>query len=60
MNQREKDILILERTVAFEERLADYFKNYEGERGKQWPEEENETTPLEQETPLPPLPSNLA
>ena len=59
MNQRENDILIVEREVAFEKRLADYFKNREGERGQQW-QEENETIPSEQVIPPQLSPNNLA
>ncbi len=59
MNQRENDILVVERTVAFEERLADYFENREGERGQPWQEEENEGTQLEQAIPPQQLPNNL-
>ncbi len=58
MNEREKDILVMERELAFTKRLEDYFKNYEGERGQQWPDE-NETIPLEQAIPPQPLPNNL-
>lgn len=56
--QRGDDILVMERELAFAERLEDYFKNYEGERGQRW-QEENEGTQLEQATPPPPLPNNL-
>ena len=58
MNQRERDILIVERELAFKQRLEDYFKNYEGERGQRW-QEENEAIPLEQTIPSQPLPNNL-
>jgi hypothetical protein len=58
MNERERDTLIVERTNAFQKRLADYFKNYEGERGQIW-QDENETTPLEQAIPPQQLPNNL-
>ena len=60
--QREKDILIMERELAFKIRLEDWFENYEDERGKrgeQWPEE-NEITQSELETPPPALPDSLA
>jgi hypothetical protein len=57
--QRGDDILVMERELAFAERLEDYFKNYEGERGQRWQEERNEDTQLEQATPPPPLPNNL-
>ena len=56
--ERGDDILVLEREVAFAQRLEDYFKNYKGERGQTWPDE-NETIPLEQATPPQLLPNNL-
>lgn len=59
MNQRERDILIMERELAFKIRLEDWFSEYEGERGQRWQQEENETTPLEQATPPLPLPNSL-
>ena len=58
MNQRESDKLVVERTEAFEERLADYFKNREGERGQRW-QDENEGTQLEQAIPPQQSPNNL-
>ena len=60
MNQRERDILVMERELAFKIRLEDWFSNYEGERGQRWQEEnEGEDIQLEQETPLQPLPNSL-
>jgi hypothetical protein len=61
VNQRENDKLVVDRTAAFEERLADYFKNWEGERGQQWQDEDEteEGIPLEQATQPQQLPNNL-
>lgn len=60
MNQRERDILRMERELAFKIRLEDWFSNYEGERGQRWQEEvEGEGIQSEQATPPLPLPNNL-
>ena len=60
MNQRERDILVMERELAFKIRLEDWFSNYEGERGQRWQEEiEGEDIQSEQGTPLQPLPNSL-
>lgn len=60
MNQRERDILVMERELAFKIRLEDWFSNYEGERGQRWQEEtEGEDIQSGQGTPLQPLPNSL-
>ena len=57
--QREDDIVLMEVENEFLKELKEFMDYYLGERGERW-QEENETIPLEQATPQPPLPNNLA